>query len=288
VVDDVTAEPDEDWIVWGIEARDPSRLTEPGIGARTAQSLTDMCEAAGCVYLGCVDDDSLDLTPEGTYYRWQVRIPQAENRRRTEDDVPFAVAAMTDYLRSLLPDGVDEWLIRFDPDRTRRLAVSDAMREIYADLLCPVENTLLGLRSDGAQQRAPLVNFGAADDDHLAGDYALWLGKDQTAGSTPRPWLVLNVGVSASAEWWTTPAGRDMVRLGHTPGTPVLLLPRPDRPVWKATIASGAGATPGGVSARYEWQAGDGATLAQRLGRELPLLFPNLDTSGGAGAFTIS
>ncbi|WP_284741840.1 hypothetical protein [Amycolatopsis sp. RTGN1] len=286
MVDNVTTELDADWIVWGIEARDPSRLTQPGIGARTEQALIEMCESAGCVYLGCVDDDSHDLTPEGTYYRWQVRIPQAEHRRRTENDVPFAVAALTDYLRSLLPDGVEDWFIRLDPDRTRRLAVSDAMREVYADLLRPVEDTLLGLRSDGAQQRAPLVNFWAADDDYLAGDYALWLAKDRTVGCAPRPWLVLNVGVVASAEWWTTPAGRDMTRFGHTPGSPVLLLPRPDSPVWKASITSGTSAAAGGVSARYEWQAGDGATLAERLGQELPALFPNLDASGGAGAFT--
>jgi hypothetical protein len=38
--------------------------------------MTEMAGSLGCVYSHCVDDDSYDLTPEGTYYAWSVRVPR--------------------------------------------------------------------------------------------------------------------------------------------------------------------------------------------------------------------
>jgi hypothetical protein len=39
------------------------------------------------VYSHCVDDGYYDLTSEGTYYTWSVRLPRSEHLRRDEHGV---------------------------------------------------------------------------------------------------------------------------------------------------------------------------------------------------------
>ncbi|MCE7011803.1 hypothetical protein LWC34_54665 [Kibdelosporangium philippinense] len=270
------------WIVWTIEVRDPEQRAAPDIGARTEQAMTEMAGSLGCVFSHCVDDDSYDLTPEGTYYSWSVRVPRGEHLRRNEHGVPIAVAALWDYLRTKLPKGLDDWHVRPDRDLSLRDAAADVLREAYPDLLRPMEVAMLGLRRDGAQNLDPRAECWSGIGATMAGSYALWVATDP--GATTPCWLVLHVGMVPPAGFWSSSAGQRMSRFSPDRSDPVLILPRPPAPLWMATIETGAFTTnaearltdPHTVGARHEWTSPDAEQLAHRVSRDLQALFPRL------------
>jgi hypothetical protein len=282
-----------DWIMWTLEVRDPEQRAAPDIGERTEQAMTEMAGSLGCVYSHCVDDDSYDLTPEGTYYAWSLRVPRSEHLRRNEHGVPIAVAALWDYLRTQLPTGVDNWHVRPDHDLSLRDAAADVLREAYPDLLRPLEVAMLGLRRDGAQNLDPRAECWSGIGTTMAGSYALLLANDP--GATTPCWLVLRVGMVPPTGFWSSAAGQRMSQFSPDRGDPVLILPRPPAPLWMATIETGAFTTDAearlpdlhAVCARHEWISPDAEQLARRVSRDVQALFPHLagpDTAGPGGA----
>ncbi|MEU5438893.1 hypothetical protein AB0G73_36950 [Streptomyces sp. NPDC020719] len=268
-----------DWVVWELEVRDPHVLTPPGVGERTEQALTELAGGLGCVFDHCVDDDSYDGSDAGTYYAWLVRVPQAEHRRRGADGLPLVVAPLWEFLRTQLPAGLDAWTVTPHLDLSFRRAAGDLLKDAYADLLDPVEVALLGSRREGAERIEPLVKVWGADSDYVIGTYAMLLARDpDVPADESAPWLVLEVGVTADPSLLTSPAGTQAQRFGVSTPAPLLLLPRPARPVWTAAVTTHPftndhSPSPRGVGARHQWTAADPAQLAARVARDLHALW---------------
>jgi hypothetical protein len=269
------------WIVWDLEVRDPRQVAREGVAERTEKPLKELASSLGCVLDACTDDDSYDLTPQGTYYSWLVRVPRSEHERRDEQGIPVVVSQLQQLLRTLLPSELDDW--RIGPDHTLTLldAAGAALRELYTDLLEPFELALLPLRRDGAEELEPLVKTWAVDEP-TSGTYALWLCSDpDPAGMS---WLVLRVGLVAGPEFWNSRAGESLRRFGVAEDSPVLMTPLPSSPTWWASLDTALfskGARPGspaavGAGARHQWTSQDASVLAERVIRDLHALFPKL------------
>ncbi|MET7489492.1 hypothetical protein [Streptomyces sp. NPDC005538] len=268
---------DADWVMWRLEVSDPGQVVAEGLADRTAQSMTELAGTLGCVYSHCVDYDSMDGTAEGTYYAWYVRVPQAEHQRRGPDALPVAVITLQDHLRSVLPDALTDWRLAPDGYLTGRVLADAAFKDVYADVIAPLEVALLGLRRDGAEKLDPDAQMWAQTEDGAAATYALWLCKNPDDAEVSS-WLVLYVGYLAGPEFWDSPLGQQMRRFGVSPGQPVLTLPRPGPVMWVAS-AETLPITPGSkvlplVGVRHQWTARDGQQLADRVKRDLRALLP--------------
>ncbi|MEV4505452.1 hypothetical protein [Streptomyces klenkii] len=269
------------WIVWDLEVRDPRQVAPDGVAERTESPMKELATSLGCVMDACVDYDSYDGTPQGTYYSWLVRVPRSEHERRDESGIPVVVSQMQQLLRTLLPAELDDWRIGVDLTLTLLDAAGTALHEQYSDLLEPVEAALLPLRRDGAEALDPQVQTWAVDEP-TSGTYALWLcsDPDPTTGS----WLVLNIGLVADAAFWSSRGGESLRRFGVAEDSPVLVTPRPASPTWWASLKTGLfskDARPGspaarGAGARYQWTSQDPAVLAERVVHDLRALLPSL------------
>jgi hypothetical protein len=273
-IDDYSEDP---WVVWCLEVRDPQQLTPDGLADRTQHSMTELAGSLGCVFDHCDDYDSMDGTPASTYYAWFVRVPQAEHQRRGPDSLPVAIRALYDHLRSQLPPALTDW--RLEPDRnlTRRAVADVYFKDVYADVIQPLEVALLGLRRDGAEKLDPHVYLWAQDGEAAGATYALWLCKSP---DDPSWWLYLQVGYLAGEEIWNGPLGRGFRRFGVSPQSPILTFPRPETAMWVARVET-ARIPPGAlvtdlVFACHQWIAADGEELADRVARDLTSLFPRL------------
>ena len=265
-----------DWVVWNLQVWDPGALTEPDVGTRTAQGMTQMAASFGCVFDLCCDDDAVDGVP---YYSWLVRVPRAEHLRRNDQGIPVAVAALHAHLRTQVPAQVHDWQVH--PDRT--LSFTDAagrvLRRAYGDLLDPLEAALLGFRRDGAQDIDPEARCWCNADEAMAGTYTMWLSKDPDV-ETWQPWLLIHAGLIVTDDFWSGRQGQGLRRFGVTPGSPVLLLPRPAACQWMITVTTGTFMTPPtavhprAVGASYRWTSRDGGDLAHRVATDLAALFP--------------
>ncbi|MFF2226932.1 hypothetical protein ACFVV7_26860 [Streptomyces globisporus] len=269
------------WIVWDLEVRDPRQVAPEGVAERTKRPIADLASSLGCVLDACTDDDSYDLTPEGTYYSWLVRVPRREHERRDEQGIPVALSQLQQLLRTLLPAELVDW--RVGPDRTFTLldAAGDALREQYADLLEPFETALLPLRQDGAEELEPRVQTWAVDEP-TSGTYALWLCSDPDPSGAA--WLVLRVGLVATREFWVSSAGKGLSRFGVAQDSPVLMTAQPASPTWWASLdtslfsknARPESPAARGAGARHQWTSQDAGVLASRVLRDLRALFPKL------------
>ena len=270
---------DLDWVVWDLQVWDPGALTEPGVGDRTAQAMTELAGSLGCVFVQCCDDDAVDGVP---YYSSLVRVPRDEHLRRNDQGVPVVIAALHAHLRPQVPATVHDW--RVHPDRT--LSLSDAagrvLRRAYDDLLDPLEVALLGLRRDGAQAMDPEARCWWSDDETMAGTYTMWLCKDPDVETWQR-WLLVQAGLVVADDVWDGRQGQGLRRFGVKPGSPGLLLPRPSACQWMIAVTTGtfmtppAGARPEAVGASYRWTSRDGQDLAHRVATDLKALVPGVN-----------
>jgi hypothetical protein len=272
---------DFDWFVWGVEVRDPQQLAENGVGERTGPAVAALAAERGCRFEYCVDDDSYDLEPAGTYYRWLVRVSSAEHHRRGGDGIPSLVGEIWRTLRGMLPEDLTDWSVRLDLSLTMDTAASGLMRATYADLLEPLEDALHNLRRNGAQDLEPLAkvwtNHGGPV---LAATYHMLMDvQDPRPGS---PWLVLDAGIAPPDGFRATDAGRRLTMFGVAPDAPVLIHPRPRPVLWAAemttshfpssspnAIQSGA---PTAAGAKYRWTSPDVEGLVRILSRDLRVL----------------
>ncbi|MCX4791633.1 hypothetical protein OG369_37760 [Streptomyces sp. NBC_01221] len=272
---------DFEWVVWRLEVQDPQQLAgeDPDLDERTQETMTELAASLGCVYELCVDYHSYD--DETPYYAWWVRVPTAEHARRGENGLPVAVDRLHRYLAGQLPD-LPHWEIVPDQERTVDHAASSAMRGAYDDLITPFERALMPLRRDGADALDPRAKVWKWEKDLLVGTFDLWLCNDP---DRPHTWLVVTIGL------WTEPQLFDeepAARLGHfgfTPHHPLLFLPRPPAPsTFTARVESGV--FPGKSTSRakdddalgtaHQWTANDPVVLAERVTRDLKLLWPHL------------
>lgn len=270
-----------DWVVWRLEVVDPEELAGDDLDERTKQAMTELAGSLGCQYDHCVEGELGGVR----YYVWWVRVPQAEHQRRGPDGLPRVVTVLHEHLRTVLPAALADWSIAPDEDQTSRLMADNVFKEVYADLIEPLEVALLGLRRDGAEQHNPWVYTWAWDDQATAATYTLWLCKNPDAQSG---WLVVSAGYLAADQLWQTPIGQGMRRFGLRSDTPVLTIPRPERAMWvvqaqtarvgpieqlyEADLADLA-AEPG---ARHQWMGPDGHALADRVASDLLRLWPRL------------
>lgn len=269
------------WTVWDLEVRDPRQVAPEGVAERTEKPMKELASSLGCILDACVDDDSYDLTPEGTYYSWLVRVPRCEHERLNECGIPVVLSQLQQLLRALLTVELDDWCI--GPDRSLTLldAAGVALHEQYADLTQPFEAALMPLRRDGAEELEPRVQTWAVDEP-TSGTYALWLCKDPDPAAITT-WLVLNVGLIAGPSFWSSRAGESLRRFGVAEDSPVLMTPRPSSPTWWASLDTALfskGARPDspaarGAGARHQWTSQDPAVLASRVVRDLHALFPS-------------
>ncbi|THA36068.1 hypothetical protein E6R18_01540 [Streptomyces sp. A1277] len=274
---------DFEWVVWRLGVQDPQHLAGggPGLAERTHATMTDLSGSLGCVYEHCVDTDTYpDETP---YYAWWVRLPAAEHARRHTDGLPQALHPLREYLTTQLPDGL-KWEITPDREYTLDQAGSSAMRTAYDGLIAPFERALMPLRRDGADALDPRAKVWQWEEDLLVGTFDLWLCNDPNRLNT---WLVVTVGL------WTEPHFSDeepahrMGSFGFTPHHPLLLLPRPPGPV-TFTARAESGPFSGKNTSRtkeadaigtaHQWTATDPDVLAERVARDLQLLWPHLTT----------
>lgn len=279
-----------DQVVWAIEVRDPHQLTPAGIGERTRAAMTELAATHGCVLGVCVDDDSYDLVPEGTYYRWDISVPREQHLDRDASDIPRAITALGTWLRTQLPSELDNWTFEPDVTETWHATAATELRTDAAELLMPLEVALLGLRRDGAQEIEPLLRCHTFGADPLAGTYSLLLGRDPDVRSEVGPWLVLYAGHIPPAGFWTTSTGAQLARFAYT-DHPILMTPLPTAVTWWISVATAPfvptvpspalspftparpTATPG---ARHQWTGTDPAALVERATTDLLALFPNL------------
>jgi hypothetical protein len=279
-----------DRVVWAIEVRDPLQLAVDGLGETTRTAMSELAAAHGCTLGVCVGDDSYDSTPEGTFYRWDISVPREQHLDRDDTGTPRAITALGAWLATQLPAGLDDWTYEPDLTETWQAAVSDELRDDAADLLVPLEASVLGLRRDGAQEIEPLLRCHTGAAEPRAGTYALLLGHDpDVAEQGYPPWLALSAGHIPPDGFWTTAAGAALSRLSYT-DHPILMTPRPAPSVWWISVTtapfvptiptpasaftpSPPTATPG---ARHQWTGTDPAALVARATADLLALFPYL------------
>ena len=271
---------DLDWVVWDLLVWDPKRLVEPGIGERTSTAMTELAGTLGCVFVQCGDDDDVDGV---AYYSWLVRIPRKEHLRHNNQGTPIAIATLHAHLRRQLPVDLHDWDIHPDVDRSLRGAAGRILRHAYSDLLDPLEVALLGLRRDGAETLDPEAKYWWGDDSTIAGDYALWLCKDpEPAVRTFPPWLIVKAGLTADDDFWVSHSGQGLRLYGIKPGSPILLLPRPDECQWLVTVTTTTFLTPAtarhprAVGASHRWTSRDGRDLAHRVAGDLKALIASI------------
>ncbi|PJN14659.1 hypothetical protein CG724_33845 [Streptomyces sp. CB02120-2] len=272
---------DFEWVVWRLEVRDPQRLAgeEPVLDERTRETLTELAASLGCVYELCVDYDSYD--DDTPYYAWWVRLPASEHATVGKDGLPLVIAPLREYLTTQLPVGL-RWEITPDRELTYDHASSTTLRAAYDDLIAPFERALMPLRRDGADALDPRARVWKWQKELLAGTFDLWLCTDPDRSGT---WLVVTVGL------WTEPQFLEQepaAHLGHfdfTPHHPLLLLPRPPGPAtFTARVTSGAFPSKNSSRAKaadalgtaHQWSANDPVVLADRVARDLKLLWPHL------------
>jgi hypothetical protein len=264
---------DHEWIVWELQVRDPEQVAPPNTGELTKQTMAEAAAAADCVFEEYVEGSGDDDT---AHCAWFVRVPQREHQRRTADGTPIAVAALIDLLRSLLPATLSDWRAAPDEDLTVRNELDCFFKADHADVIDPVEVALLGLRRDGAQQLDPRTTLWTTRGGAAVGTYCLWLCRDPDGDG--RGWLYLNLGYLGDDALWASPLGADLARYRVPRHTPLLMLPRPERPQWVARVSS-ATLHPGNAPVKAVaplWSADNGQELADRLARDLRVLLPGL------------
>lgn len=271
---------DLDWFVWGLEVRDPHQLAEPGVAERTGPTVAALASERGCLFECCVDDDEYD-EPQGTYYRWLVRVSSAEHHRRGRDGVPALVGEIWRTLRGMLPEELTDWSVHPDLSLTMDTALSGMMHATYADLIEPLEDALHDLRRNGAQDLEPYArvwtNQGGGV---LAATYHMLMDKqDARPGS---PWLVLYAGITPPDGFWATDAGRRLAMFGVAPDSPVLIHPRPRPVLWAACMETShfpsngpnviRSGLPTAAGAKYQWTSPDVEGLVRTVFRDLRVL----------------
>jgi hypothetical protein len=241
--------------------------------------MTELAASLGCAYDSCVDYDSYD--DETPSYAWWVRLPQAEHARPGKDGLPLAIGPLRQYLTTQLPGGL-KWEITPDRELTYDHAGSVAMRTAYDDLIAPFEHALMPLRRDGADALDPRAKVWKWEENLLVGTFDLWLCNDR---DRPHTWLAVTVGLWTESQLFDEEAA---ARLGHfdfTPHHPLLFLPRPPAPA-TFTARAESGSFPGKSTSRtkaadaigtaHQWTANDPDVLAERVARDLKLLWPHL------------
>jgi hypothetical protein len=266
--------------VWAVEVWDPARiLVDDDVSERTADTAADAAARFGGSFMSCSDDDEVDGVP---YYRWLIRLPQAEHRDRTAHGVPVAVDSVRRSLESSLPVPFDDWacypheLLSFDE------AISVYLRDAYADLLDVIEARLLPRRRDGAETPAPVARWygDQLSDGSLVAHYTIWLSRQPASIA----WSLLTVGFVPDA-LPGKPVGSTWITGDH----PVLLAPRPSTHLtwtWMANLTLGGFhddvGNPGVIAtrpadgSRHQWQAADPSRLADLIEHDLRLFLPNL------------
>jgi hypothetical protein len=267
-------------VVWAITVEDPAKhLVDANVRECTADTAAVTAAQHGAAFLWCNDDNGDDTYP---YYRWYVRLPQEEHRRRTEQGMPVAVEAVYQALKDALPARLDGWSVWPDDDISFDDELSAHFRDVYADLLDVVDARLTPLRCDGAESIDPRARWwqDRLSDGSMVANYTVWLGlRPEQVG-----WVCLTVGFVADA-LPGEPVGRTWV----ASDVPVLLLPRPRRHrtwTWMANLKLGGfiddPGRPGTIAtrpsdgSRYQWQAGDPQRLVDLIEHDLRLLLPNL------------
>jgi hypothetical protein len=87
--------------VWAVEVWDQAKvLIDDDVSERTAGTVSAAAAQHGATFMWCADDDEVDEVP---YYRWYIRVPQDEHRKRTAHDVPVAIESVHRALEAALP-----------------------------------------------------------------------------------------------------------------------------------------------------------------------------------------
>ncbi|MGI5262529.1 hypothetical protein [Streptomyces angustmyceticus] len=269
------------WVVWRLEVQDPRQFAgeNPDLDERTTETMTQLAGSLGCVYEHCVDTDTY---PDGTpYYAWWVRLPAAEHARHDKDGTPQALGPLRQYLTTQLPDGL-KWAITPDREYTVDHAGSTAMRAAYDDLIAPFERVLIPLRRDGADGLDPRAKVWKWEANALAGTFDLWLCNDP---DRPHTWLVVTVGLWTEPQLFVEEPAAGLGHFGFTPHHPLLFLPRPPGPAtFTARVTSGSfprkrtsrTKAADAIGTAHQWTANDPDVLAERVVRDLKLLWPHL------------
>ncbi|MFJ2153984.1 hypothetical protein ACIOHB_35155 [Streptomyces microflavus] len=191
---------------------------------------------------------------------------------------------MRQYLNTQLPDGL-KWEITPDREYTVDHAASTAMRAAYDDLIAPFERALMPLRRDGAGALDPRAKVWMREENLLVGTFDLWLCNDP---DRPHTWLVVTVGLWTEVQLFDEEHAAGLGHFGFTPRHPLLFLPRPPTPT-TFTARAESGSFPGKSTSRtkatdaigtgHQWTANDPGVLAERVARDLTLLWPHLTST---------
>ncbi|MFJ4478782.1 hypothetical protein [Streptomyces xanthochromogenes] len=116
----------------------------------------------------------------------------------------------------------------------------------------------------------------------MVGTFDLWLCTDP---DRPHAWLVVTVGLWPEPQLFDEDPAASLGHFGFTPHHPLLFLPRPHGPT-TFTARAESGPFPHTSSSRtkaadaiasaHQWTANDPAVLAERVARDLTLLWPHL------------
>lgn len=160
-------------VIWEVFVLDPNNVAREVVGEKTDFAVSAAAESFGCEYQYCVDDDEIDA---GKYYKWYVRLPQSQHRRRGEP-VPEVILEIVANLLEVLPEELAEnrlWDVGPADYPSYKRAVEDYFRTLYADLLASP-----WLMNRGPI-RAPVVAYCGC----VGADLSCWVAVRLTAVST--------------------------------------------------------------------------------------------------------
>jgi hypothetical protein len=233
----------DDWlsqvetIVWRVTADDPSqhRVVVHPAEDEQRDPVAEFAVTHGLLLQIVVDDDEVDDMP---YVTWSIEVPRSLHDPSDLLDVPARLAELVAHLRQCYPP-FENWLVRIDEEQTFQLFFEHELREEYDDLIHAIEMALLPLRTEDAARVDTLVRVIGVGTT-VVGTYHLYLAEDGYG------WLLANCGLAdATVVAGDSEAAGRARDYGLRADSPVLVLPRPDAPLFYAQITRGSG--PGGI-----------------------------------------
>ena len=222
-----------DTIVWRITADDPTghrHIAHPA-NDDERDCVAQFAFTRGLLLQVVVVDDALDDMP---YVMWSVEVPSNLHDQAHLRAVPAPLGELAAHLVERYPP-LANWSVLIDEDQTSQLLCEQILRDEYDDLIQAIEVALLPLRTDEAARVDALVRVVSAEHPAMIGTYTLYV-----AGDGDR-WLVVRAGIGdATAVAGDSDAARLARRYGLRADSPVLVLPRPSRPLFYVHIGRGA------------------------------------------------
>jgi len=167
------------------------------------------------------------------YVMWSVEVPSKLHNRAHIRAVPAALGEFAAHLVERYHPFAN-WSVRIDEDQTSQLLYEQLIRDEYDDLIHALEVALLPLRTNEAARVDALVRVVAADHPVMIGTYTLYVASDGDR------WLIVHAGIAdATAVAGDDDAARFARRYGLRADSPVLVLPRPTKPLFYVQIKRG-------------------------------------------------